>query len=97
MRIQTNIVWDDINNQKRTSLLSMNFSIPEYKDDVYVVPNKRLDIYATEFYGDPKLWWIIAKANNLKHAHNIPNLIIRIPRNLTLVMSDIRKAIKNEI
>ena len=42
---------------------------------------ERLDKIANDFYGDPKLWWIIATVNKLgKGTLIVPrNTIIRIP------------------
>ena len=41
--------------------------IPLSTSDIYVttVKGDRLDNLAFQFYGDPNLWWYIAKANNL--------------------------------
>jgi len=51
--------------------------------DVYIIANKmsRLDLLAYEYYGDSRLWVIIAKANTLHAATlRIPTGIrIRIP------------------
>ncbi len=59
--------------------------IPLRDDDLYVVTQTgdRLDAIAYKFYGDAKLWWIIASANNI---HNAPTgiedgLILRLPMN----------------
>ena len=43
----------------------------------------RLDTLATQFYGDPSMWWVIASANNI---HTAPigfkdGTILRIPVN----------------
>ena len=47
--------------------------IPETNGDLHVISTEgdRLDNLAFQFYGDPSLWWYIAKANNLT-AMNIP-------------------------
>lgn len=39
--------------------------IPLHEDDVYVITTgtDRYDTLALQFYGDSKLWWIIATAN----------------------------------
>ena len=36
-------------------------------DDYYIIVGEgdRLDNIAFDFYGDPKLWWVIASENNL--------------------------------
>ena len=41
--------------------------IPETNGDLHVISTEgdRLDNLAFQFYGDPSLWWYIAKANNL--------------------------------
>ena len=47
--------------------------IPETNSDLHVIATEgdRLDNLAFQFYGDPNLWWYIAKANNLT-AMNVP-------------------------
>ena len=47
--------------------------IPETNGDLHVISTEgdRLDNLAFQFYGDPNLWWYIAKANNLT-AMNVP-------------------------
>ena len=47
--------------------------IPETNGDLHVIATEgdRLDNLAFQFYGDPNLWWYIAKANNLT-AMNVP-------------------------
>ena len=47
--------------------------IHETNGDLHVISTEgdRLDNLAFQFYGDPSLWWYIAKANNLT-ALNVP-------------------------
>ena len=47
--------------------------ITETNGDLHVISTEgdRLDNLAFQFYGDPSLWWYIAKANNLT-ALNVP-------------------------
>jgi nucleoid-associated protein YgaU len=66
----------------RTSVLP---SIPKSTLDVTIATETgdRLDTLATQFYGDPSLWWVIASANNI---HTAPigfkdGTILRIPVN----------------
>jgi hypothetical protein len=35
--------------------------------DIYIVAKKmeRMDLIAYDWYGDPRLWWVIQRANNL--------------------------------
>lgn len=58
-------------------------SIPASPDDFYIISSvgDRYDTLALKFYRDPKLWWIIASANNLTAASLVlpPGQQIRIP------------------
>jgi len=59
--------------------------IPPTEDDTYIISTNgdRYDLLANSFYNDPKLWWIIASANNAT-ADNLalePGIQIRIPAN----------------
>ncbi len=55
--------------------------IPEKNDDIYVQSQDgdRFDLLAFKYYGNPSLWWFIAKANNMKFMNIEPGKIIRIP------------------
>lgn len=39
--------------------------VPLSENDIYILTGEkdRLDLLAYQFYGDPKLWWIISTAN----------------------------------
>ena len=55
--------------------------VHETNGDLHVISTEgdRLDNLAFQFYGDPSLWWYIAKANDLT-AINIPaGTSLRIP------------------
>tara|TARA_Y100000034_G_scaffold130433_1_gene188919 strand:- start:1647 stop:1940 length:294 start_codon:yes stop_codon:yes gene_type:complete len=55
--------------------------VPERNDDMYfiAIEGDRCDSLAQRFYGNPQLWWFIARVNNLK-TMNIPaGTSLRIP------------------
>jgi len=58
-------------------------NIPPTEDDFYIVSTigDRYDTLALRFYGDSKLWWIIASANTMTKASLVvePGIQIRIP------------------
>jgi len=58
-------------------------TIPPSVDDFYIISTvgDRYDTLALNFYGDPKLWWIIASANNFNKTSLVldPGVQIRIP------------------
>ena len=47
--------------------------VPETNGELHIISTEgdRLDNLAFQFYGNPSLWWYIAKANNLT-ALNVP-------------------------
>ncbi len=57
--------------------------IPLSQEDYYVVATAedRYDTLALQFYGDDKLWWIIAAANNYQQSGLMitPGVQLRIP------------------
>jgi histidyl-tRNA synthetase len=61
--------------------------IPLSQEDYYVVTTAgdRYDTLASHFYGDDKLWWIIASANNYEQSGLVitPGVQIRIPASKT--------------
>tara|TARA_Y100001963_G_C6622434_1_gene372401 strand:- start:495 stop:797 length:303 start_codon:yes stop_codon:yes gene_type:complete len=68
--------------------------IPLSSDDIYILTTvgDRLDSLAYRFYNDVRLWWIIANANPTlikRDGYGLePNLEIRVPQNITLILKD---------
>jgi hypothetical protein len=64
-------------------------------NDTYIISEQgdRLDILAKNYYGDSKLWWIIAVANNINDAvfYIEPGIQLRIPQNIGNVLRDLEK------
>ena len=64
-------------------------------NDFYIISEApdRLDILASKYFGDKSLWWIIAVANNLNEASFFinPGTQLRIPGNISTVLSDLEK------
>ena len=66
--------------------------IPLSENDVYVltVVGDRLDLLASQYYGDSTLYWIISRANNHLPANSIyppEGAQIRIPTNIGTILS----------
>jgi hypothetical protein len=59
--------------------------VPVSEDDIYVISTggDRYDTLAQQFYGDSRLWWVIASANTSKRDGLIvePGIQLRIPAN----------------
>ena len=55
--------------------------VPERNDDMYFIAQAgdRCDNLAQRFYGNPSLWWFIARANNLKTMNVPAGTSLRIP------------------
>ena len=48
--------------------------------DLVLQENERLDILAGQFYGDGRLWWLIAAASEIGWALQVPpGTLLRIP------------------
>lgn len=80
-------------NGKKVLKTSIPKSIPKKDDDIYIITQEtdRLDLLANEYYGDSKLWWIIATANNI-NAVNIGldgGIQLRIPKNKFDILNNI--------
>lgn len=58
-------------------------SVPPSAEDLYIISTvgDRYDTLALQFYGDPKLWWIIASANKFNKTSLVleSGVQIRIP------------------
>jgi hypothetical protein len=82
-----------LDNGKRVLKTSIPKTIPKKDDDIYVITQEtdRLDLLANEYYGDSRLWWIIAQANNINGV-NIgldAGIQLRIPKNKFDVINNI--------
>jgi len=75
IRYRTNTIYPDI---------------PLSEDDTYIITTggDRYDTLANQFYGDPKLWWIIASANVSKTDGLIcqPGVQLRVPADSSQVL-----------
>tara|TARA_R100001509_G_scaffold165100_1_gene145137 strand:- start:2423 stop:2731 length:309 start_codon:yes stop_codon:yes gene_type:complete len=65
-------------NNKGAKFYSTVFypKVPLSENDIYVLTGEgdRLDLLADQFYGDPRLWWVISTANK-----NLPQNSIHLP------------------
>ena len=67
--------------------------IPLTDSDFFIRPvdGNRLDNLAFSYYGDPTLWWIIAKANGIRGKVVVStDEILRIPGNLQQILQKFR-------
>jgi hypothetical protein len=63
-------------------------------DDIYIISGQgdRLDLLAQKYYKDPRMWWIIATANNLNDASLAvePGRQLRIPSNTSAIINSLQ-------
>jgi len=64
--------------------------IPLSENDIYVLTEEtdRLDLLASQFYGDPSLWWVISIANEQLSQSSLllpAGMQLRIPVNVSQV------------
>lgn len=69
--------------------------IPVTEEDDYIIAvlGDRLDLIASDFYGDASLWWIIASANSLPgdSLYPEPGTQLRIPPNAITVINQYKQ------
>ena len=69
--------------------------IPLENSDIYIWTKQgdRLDSLAFRYYKNPKLWWIIAQANNLGEGGFAltPAIRIRIPQNVSKIINKLNR------
>ena len=81
MATRYNLTNLSIKNRKTYYNTTIYEKVPEKNTDQYfiAVDGDRCDNLAQEFYGNPNLWWFIARVNNLT-TMNIPaGTSLRIP------------------
>lgn len=90
----TNVV-ENKNTKKKYFESTIYPKIKPNNNDVYIISEQgdRLDILAKNYYGDAKLWWIIAVANNINDAvfYITPGTQLRIPQNIGFVLNELQK------
>ena len=69
--------------------------VPLSEQDIYVITNQgdRLDLLASQYYGDPSLYWLISIANDslTQGTITIPEgSQIRIPQDINSVLNEYR-------
>ena len=68
-------------SKKKSYQTTIYNTVPERNDDMYFIAQHgdRCDNLAQRFYGNPQLWWFIARVNNIK-TMNIPaGTSLRVP------------------
>ena len=67
--------------KKRSFATTIYNKVPERDDDMYFIAQEgdRCDNLAHQFYGDPLLWWFIARVNHLKSINIPAGTSLRIP------------------
>ena len=72
--------------------------IPISNNDSFIVSKEgdRLDNLAHKYYSDNTLWWVIAKANDIKGKSALkPGENLRIPLNIQRIIEDFRNVNKS--
>jgi nucleoid-associated protein YgaU len=63
--------------------------------DMYIISEAgdRLDLLAHRYYGDQRLWWVIATANNINDAtfYVEEGIQLRIPSDINAILNDLQK------
>ena len=70
-----------IKNGKSYYQTTVYKKVSEKNSDGYFIAQEgdRCDNLANEFYGNPRLWWFVARVNNLTTMNIPPGISLRIP------------------
>lgn len=95
-RYQNRKILEKNDTKKRYMESTIYPKIKPSDNDTYLITESsdRLDLLAQSYYGDISYWWVIAVANNLNEAslNMNPGIQIRIPGDLSRILSDFDKA-----
>lgn len=88
----------DTGNRVMKTTLYPEIKIEDGDQFVYPIDGDRLESLAYRYYGDSKLWWIIALANKIRDGSFAlkPDEKIRIPSNVQVILKDLR-AINSDV
>ena len=75
---KTKIIKDNKSRFKYNTTIYQN--VPESDEDIYVITQygDRLDLLASQFYGNQHLWWFIGHTNNISTMNIDPGTRLRI-------------------
>jgi hypothetical protein len=88
--------YKEIYKQRSATSNVPNFTVSDRESDIYVNYNytDRLDLMSNRYYGSPKYWWIILKANSYHMEFDIEaGEVLRIPLPLVDVVNEIKDQI----
>ncbi len=95
MRYSKSIVKKD-RNGKRYYRPTVIPNIPIKDTDIFAFPvyGDRFDTMAYRYYGNPNLWWIIAKANEISNGKVSPDpeKKLRIPTEIQPILEAVTKS-----
>jgi hypothetical protein len=87
--------FKDVSNNKTYLETTIYPKISPSDNDIYLITDEtdRLDLLAHKYYGDSKMWWVIASANNINDAtfYIEPGTQIRIPSNIQNILNSLSK------
>ena len=95
MRYKNSKIFKDRNNIRyyKSTIVP---NIPIRDTDIFAYPlyGDRFDTIANRYYGDPNLWWIIAKANEISNGKISPDPLkkLRIPTEIDDIIESINNA-----
>lgn len=95
MRYKNSKIFKDRNNIRyyKSTIVP---NIPIRDTDIFAYPlyGDRFDTIANRYYGDPNLWWIIAKANEIGKGKISPDpeKKLRIPTEIEPILESVTKS-----
>lgn len=92
-RYRTTKIVKDKNTNKSYMETTIYPKVLATDSDLYIITDEtdRLDLLADKYYGDSRMWWIIATANNINDATFFiePGTQLRIPSNIQAIVNNL--------
>lgn len=92
-RYKSTRITKDTDTNKNYMETTIYPKVSASNSDMYIVTDEgdRLDMLAYKYYKDPRMWWVIATANNLNDAtyYIEPGIQLRIPGNIQKILNDL--------
>lgn len=87
-----NIPQKKTEDGKRVVRSTLYPPIPRKESDIYIrtTAGDRVDLIAHQFYGDVRLWWLIAEANGVGKGNFAipPGTLLRVPQEYFDILSE---------
>ena len=85
----------DLKTRNRVVATTIYPDVEKTDTDIYIMSTStdRLDLLANKYYGTPRLWWVIAQANEIGNGNMLiePGTKLRIPQDINGILNKLER------